>query len=229
MYIRLEGKDDNMDIRETLVEAGKRLLGEGLTVETWGNISVKDDQGLVYITPSGMDYETCVPDDIVVMTMDKKIVSGKRRPSIETDLHLGVYRARPEIGAVLHTHPIYSNVFAAMGESIPLGICDESAQALGGTIKTADYALPGTLELAENCVKALGNRANACLLQSHGAVCVAKDLKGAFKVAKVLEMTAEIYYRIRAIGGNFIPISEENIKAMQSYVAESYGQPKDVL
>lgn len=216
-----------MDMREILVEAGKKLIGEGFTVETWGNISIKDEDGRVYITPSGMDYDTCTVDDIVVMSLDKEILSGKRVPSIETDLHLQIYRARPEVGAVVHTHPIYSTVFSAMGEGIPFGICDESAQALGGEIKTAAYALPGTMELANNCVEALGTISNACLLQSHGAVCVGRDIKGAFKVARVLEMTAEIYYRIRAIGGNFIPISSENIKAMQSFAASKYGQPKE--
>ena len=214
-----------MDMRQVLVDAGKKLIHEGFTVETWGNISVRGDDGLVYITPSGMDYEGCTVDDMVVMTIDKKIVSGTRRPSVETDLHIEVYKARPEVNAIVHTHPIPSTVFACMGESIPL-IIDEAAQALGSEVRTAPYALPGTLELAKNCVKALGEKANACLLQSHGAVCVGCNMKGAFKVAKVLEMTAEVYYRIRSIGGNFVPISDENISAMQSYVACQYGQPK---
>ena len=214
-----------MDMREIIIEAGKKLLRENLTVETWGNISLRDGEGLVYITPSGMDYETCTVEDIVVMKIDKKIVSGKRRPSIETDLHLEVYKARPEVKAIIHTHPIYSTVFSCMGESIPL-ILDEAAQALGGEVKTAAYALPGTIELANNCVKALGEKSNACLLQSHGAVCVSCDMKGAFKVAKVLEMTAEVYSRIRSIGGSYIPLSDENICAMQNYVACKYGQPK---
>lgn len=214
-----------MDMREVIVKAGKKLIHEGFTVETWGNISVRDGEGLVYITPSGMDYESCTADDIVVMTIDKTIVSGARKPSIETDLHLEVYKARPEVKAIVHTHPVYSTVFGCMGERIPM-LMDEAAQALGEEVRTAAYALPGTPELAYNCVKALGDKANACLLQSHGAVCVGCDIKNAFKVAKVLEMTAEIYYRIRAIGGSFIPISDENICAMQDFVACKYGQPK---
>ena len=214
-----------MDYREVIVSSGKKLLHEGFTVETWGNISVRDEDGLVYITPSGMDYETCTVDDVVVMTPDKKIVSGTRRPSIETDLHLLVYKARPEVRAIVHTHPINSTVFSCMGESIPI-LTDEAAQALGDEIRTAAYGLPGSIELAENCVSALGRKANACLLQSHGAVCVGADMKSAFKVAKVLEMTAEIYYRIRAVGGTYIPLTPENIAAMQDFVAHRYGQPK---
>lgn len=213
-----------MDMRSVIISAGKKLIREGFTVETWGNISVRDEADKVYITPSGMDYETCTVDDVVVMDLDGNILSGERKPSIETALHLSVYRARPEVGAIVHTHPIYSTVFSCMGEGIPL-LIDEAAQALGAEIKTADYALPGTEELADNCVKALGLNANACLLQSHGAVCVGKDMKSAFKVARVLEMTAEVWYRIRSVGGKYIPISNENIKAMQDFVATKYGQP----
>ncbi len=215
-----------MDMRSTIVAAGKKLINEGFTVETWGNISVRDEAGRVYITPSGMDYETCTVDDIVVMALDGSILSGQRKPSIETGLHLAVYRKRPEVMAIVHTHPVYSTVFSCMGEGIPQGICDEAAQALGGEVKVAAYALPGSTELAENCVKALDEKTKACLLQSHGAVCVGKDIKAAFKTAKVLEMTAEIYYRIRSIGGSFIPISPENINAMENFVAHHYGQPK---
>lgn len=214
-----------MDMRSIIVNAGKKLIREGFTVETWGNISIKDDAGRVYITPSGMDYETSTEDDIVVMDLDGSILSGKRKPSIETLMHLSIYRARPEVGAVVHTHPIYSTAFSCMDEGIPL-LIDEAAQALGAEVKTTRYALPGTQELADNCVKALGLKANACLLQSHGAVCVGKDMKSAFKVARVLEMTAEIWCRIRSMGGKYVPISEDNIKAMQDFVATKYGQPE---
>ena len=212
-----------MNEKQLIIESGKKLLHEGFTVETWGNISVRGADGLVYITPSGMDYDTCCEDDVVVMTLDGTVVDGHRVPSIEHGLHRAVYAARPDVNAIVHTHPIYSTVFSAMGENIPL-LIDEAAQALGDEVRTAPYALPGTDELAQNCAEALGQKANACLLQSHGAVCVGRDMKAAFKTARVLEMTAEIYWRIRAAGGKFIPISAENIAAMQDFVAHRYGQ-----
>jgi L-fuculose-phosphate aldolase len=112
-----------------------------------------------------------------------------------------------------------------MGEDIPL-ITDESAQTLGATCHRANYALPGTDELARECVKALGKEAKSCLLQSHGAVCVGENMDAAFKVSKVLEVTAQIYYMVRSTGSRPIPISDENIKAMQEYVKHSYGQVK---
>lgn len=216
-----------MDMRELVVEYGKKMLREHFTIETWGNISARGEDGLVYITPSGMDYETCAADDIIVMTPEKKVISGSRKPSIETDMHLSIYKARPELGAVIHSHPIFSTVFACMGETIPIGICDEAAQVLGAETKTAKYALPGSPELAASCLEALGTVSNACLLQSHGAVTVGADLKAAFKVLRVLEMTLEVYHRIRAMGADFLPISEANIKAMQNFVVTEYGQPKN--
>ena len=212
-----------MDYKQLVIDSGKKLLHEGFTVETWGNISVRGSDGLVYITPSGMDYDVCTVDDVVVMDLAGTVMEGTRVPSIEQGLHRAVYLARPEVNAVVHTHPVYSTVFSAMGENIPL-LIDEAAQALGGEVRTAPYALPGSEEIAAGCAAALGKKANACLLQSHGAVCVGDSMKAAFKTARVLEMTAEIYYRIRAVGGRYVPISEANIAAMQEFVAHRYGQ-----
>lgn len=215
-----------MQYKKLIVESGLRMLHSGLTVETWGNISVRDPKtGYVYLTPSGMDYSTIVEDDVVVCDLAGKVVEGSRKPTIETGLHLGVYRSRPEANAIIHTHPLYSTVFSSMGRDIPL-IIDEAAQVLGDVCRTAPYALPGSQELADNCVNALGKTANSCLLQSHGAVCIAGDMDGAFKVAKVLEMTAQIYYMICAAGGTPVPISDEHIRAMQDFVKYHYGQGK---
>ncbi|MBC5744062.1 class II aldolase/adducin family protein [Lachnospiraceae bacterium MD308] len=215
-----------MNYKQLIVESGKRMSGSGLTVETWGNISFRDKEtGLVYLTPSAMLYDTIVEDDVVVCRLDGTIVEGERKPTIETEMHLSVYRNREDVNAIIHTHPIYSMVYAAQGKDIPL-IIDEAAQILGDVCRCADYALPGSAELAENCVKALGERSNSCLIHSHGAVCVSGDMDGAFKTAKVLEVTAQIYYMIEATGGKPAGISDENIKAMQDFVKNSYGQGK---
>jgi len=213
-----------MNYKKLIVESGLRMLNSGYTVETWGNISFRDKEtNLVYLTPSGMDYTIVTQDDIVVCDLDGNIVEGTKKPTIETGLHLAIYKARPEVNAVVHTHPMYSMVFSCCGEDIPL-VIDEAAQTLGGTVKTAEYALPGSPELAQNCVEALGTQSNACLLKSHGAVCVGEDMDSAFKVSKVLEVTAEIYQMIRAIGKTPYKISDENIVAMQDFVKNVYGQ-----
>lgn len=211
------------DFRKDIVDAGKKMLGCGLTVGTWGNISVYDrESGKVYLTPSGMPYNTLLSEDVPVLDIDGNVIEGKRKPTIEKDLHLGIYREYKNVNAVLHTHPKWSMIFACIGKDIPL-ICDEAAQFLTGPVKCTHYALPGSKEIADECVKAL-SFSNACLLSSHGSVIVGKDLDETFKIATVLEYTAEIYYRILSLGGKPQEISEDNIKFMYEFVHTKYGQ-----
>jgi L-fuculose-phosphate aldolase len=194
----------------------------GLTVQTWGNISCLED-GKIYITPSAMDYGAIGEDDIVVMRPDGVILEGRRKPSIEAALHLAVYAARPDVLAIVHTHAIHSNIFACTGEEIPL-FHDEAAQTLGDVVRVAPYALPGSVELAKSCVNTLGATAKACLLRNHGAVCVSGSMDGCFKVAAVLEMLAELYYKIRAMNASYLSLSDENIKMMMDFAKNSYGK-----
>ena len=210
--------------KREVIDAGIRMLSEGITIGTWGNVTVRDPEtGYVYLSPSGMPYKTLVEDDIVVVRLDGSRMEGTRKSTIETEMHLAIYRARPECNAVIHTHPIYSTAFSAMGEDIPL-LLDEAAQVLGDVVRTTAYALPGSQELADECVKALGEKSMACLLRSHGAVCLGKDLEQAFGNSTVLEATARVYSIIRSMGGQFDPISPENIAFMQNFVKNSYGQ-----
>ena len=213
-----------MDHAALIIEAGKRMLRQGETIGTWGNISSLDpEKGEVYITPSGMAYDALTAADIVVLTREGEIIRGDRRPSVETELHLSVYRARPECRAVIHTHPVYSTAFSAMGEDIPIFL-DEAAQTLGDTVKTARYAMPGSRELAEYCVEALGTQAMACLLRSHGAVCIGETMEKAFTVSAVLESTARILMMIRAMGGTPETYSAQRLIAMKDFMKNKYGQ-----
>lgn len=211
-----------MNYKAFLVECGKKMLHSGLTVETWGNISVRDPEtGYVYLTPSGMPYDTLVDDDIVVMDVDGNRIEGERKPTIEYGMHLGIMKRRSDVNAIIHTHPVYSQVFALLHEPIP-PVIDEAAQILGGTVGVTEYALPGSPEMAQNAIETLGDGA-ACLLANHGAVAAAKDMDGAFRVCTVLEMTAKIYYMARCIG-NPEAISDDKVAFMKDFVANHYGQ-----
>ncbi len=215
-----------MNYKALIVESGKRMEGSGLTVETWGNLSARNPlTGKVYLTPSAMDYSKIVESDVIVSDIDGNILEGTRKPTIEMGLHLAVYKARPEINAIIHTHPIYSTAISSMGEDIPL-FNDEAAQVLGDICRTCDYALPGTEELALNCVKGLGKTANSCLLKSHGAVCIGPDMNMAFKVAKVLEMTARILCIIKSCGKTPDPIPEEYIEHMKKAARDYFKTNK---
>lgn len=211
-----------MDYKKFIVECGIRMLNSGLTVETWGNISVRDPEtGLFYLTPSGMPYDIIEPEDIIVMDKDLNIVEGTRKPTIEFGMHIGIMNVRPDVNAVIHTHPVESQVFACLHRDIP-PVIDEAAQLLGGTVKCAKYALPGSEELAHNVIEALGDGA-ACLMANHGAVCVGTDMDKAFRVCTVLEMTAEIYQKALAIGKPE-PIDEDKVLFMKDFAANHYGQ-----
>lgn len=211
-----------MDYKKFIVENGIRLYQSGLTVETWGNISVRDPEtGLFYLTPSGMPYDQIVPEDVIVMDKDMNIVEGTRKPTIEYSMHIGIMNRRPDVNAIIHTHPVDSQVFACLRQDIP-PVIDEAAQLLGGTVVCAKYALPGTPELAENVIEALGDGA-ACLMANHGAVCVGADMDTAFKVSTVLEMTSKIYYKALAIGKPVV-LDEDDVLFMKDFVANHYGQ-----
>jgi L-fuculose-phosphate aldolase len=211
------------DVRKEIIRTGRRMQTDGMTIGAWGNISARDADGNICITPSGMDYQLLVPEDIIRMDADGNVLEGMRKPSVETPLHLAVYKARPDCRAIVHTHPIYSTAFSVMGENIPL-VLDEAAQQLGDTVRTAEYALPGTKELAENCVRALGEKSMACLLKAHGAVCLGGDLRQAYLVSGVLESAARILSLVRSMGGQAEPISAEDIAAMQEFMRTRYGQ-----
>ena len=209
--------------KKLILDSGLRMLHSGLTVETWGNISARDPEtGLVYLTPSAMHYEKLREDDIIVAKLDGTLVEHRRKPTIEMDMHLSIYRARPDINAIVHTHPIYSQIFAVLREDIP-PVIDEAAQIMGGAVHCTEYALPGTAELATNCVAALGKAGRACLLANHGAVCIGADMEGAFKVSTVLEMTAHIYQLARAIGKP-VTLGEDLVSTMHDFAYNQYGK-----
>ena len=116
---------------------------------------------------------------------------------------------------------IDSGSYALLHEDIP-PVIDEAAQTLGN-VKVTEYALPGSPEMAQNAIDAIGAEGSACLLANHGAVAVGKDMDTALKVCTVLEMTAQIYYMARCIGKP-MPIDAEKIAFMKEFVSKSYGQ-----
>ncbi len=212
------------ELKQAVREGGLTLFNEGLTVGTWGNISIRDEEtGLVYIKPSGMPYPDIKDDDIVVMNSEYRVVDGKRKPSIEYNFHIAIYNARSDVHCVLHYHPVYSSVFGVLREDIP-GISEDFVQLVGDKIINCEYALPGTEELARHVVKGLGDR-NAVMIPNHGTICVGGDFKTAEKTIFVVEKAAHIYILARSIGTPRL-ISEEDIKAMQKFAKNFYGQGK---
>ncbi|NCB01694.1 MAG: class II aldolase/adducin family protein [Spirochaetia bacterium] len=210
--------------KQQVVDAGNKMVALGLTVGTWGNISIRDTEtGLIYIKPSGMPYDEITTDDIVVMNSEMEIIEGTRKPSIEFALHISIMNHRKDVNTVIHTHPIYSTAFSVARKDIP-GISEDFVQIVGDKVINCEYSLPGTPELAKNVVIGLGDR-NAVMIPNHGTVCVGSDVPSALKICHVVEKSAQTYI-LASIIGVPVEISPEDKKAMQHFAKNFYGQGK---
>lgn len=210
--------------RSAIVRLGKRLLATGLTSGTGGNLSIfHRRKHLVAISPSGVPYDKLVPKDIVMVDIDGSVVEGSHKPSSELDFHLALYRKRPDIQAVVHTHSVYATTFACLNREIPavhylIGYC-------GHKIPLAPYATFGTPELAANVAEAIG-AGYAVLLANHGLVAVGPNLDRAFTVAEQIELVARIYYQAQSIGDPVVLGHEEMDRVIEKFA--TYGQKQSV-
>ncbi|HEX2182022.1 MAG TPA: class II aldolase/adducin family protein [Rubrobacteraceae bacterium] len=212
------------DLRKEIVETCLRMSASGLVAGTEGNVSARTPEGNVLITPSGLDYATMEPGDVVVVSLDGKWLEGSFEPSVETPMHTGIYRSRPETLGVVHTHARFSTTLACLNWEIPpvhymlANLSDE------GRVPVARYATYGTEELARNASEALGSDHRACLLRNHGTICVGATVSQAYSRTELLEQMAEIYYRARAAGQPVVLSAEEMAEVAAKI--HDYGQSK---
>ncbi len=190
---------DWTELRQAVAAGGRRLLAEGLVIRTWGNVSVRADPDQMLITPSGRAYEDMAPEDIVPVNLRTGAYEGPLKPSSEGKMHAEIYRTRPEIQAVIHTHQINASTVAAARREVP-PILEDVVQLIGPTIRVADYCLPTTKKSVRLAVKALRGRM-AALLANHGAICVGRDLDEAFTVCLLLEKACKTFIEAEFLGG----------------------------
>lgn len=179
--------------RESVLFHSKRMWEAGLVVASAGNVSARvSGLDAIAITPTSVSYDVMTADQVVVVSLDSGLpIESKSRPSAELPTHLAVYRHRPDVGAIVHTHAPYVSTLSVLRRALP-PIIDEMIVYFGGTIEVADYAFTGTDDLGANVVAALGDRAGV-LLSNHGNVCVGSDLAEALHVALTMEATARVY------------------------------------
>lgn len=210
--------------RIQVLETARLMRRAGLVVGEAGNVSQcfrePGGRALMAITPSGRCYDTMTAGDIVVLDLGGRCAAGDLAPSIESAMHLAIYGARTNVGAVVHTHSVHASIMAVTGREIP-ALLDDQVTFLGGEIKVADYALPGSPELARNAVAALGQR-NAVLLANHGALAVGRDLAEAFDHCQLLEKTAKIYALARLVG-EVRALSPRALEAGRTAFAARFG------
>lgn len=217
---------DNIEkARTRIVEIGKRMLKSNLVTATWGNVSCRvDGENHVAITPSGMGYDTLLVEDIVVLDIDGNVVLGDRRPSTELPMHLHIYKQREDINAIVHTHSTYATALACAYKPVS-PIVEELVQVVGGDVRVAKYALPGTPELAANVLTAARDR-QAVLLANHGMVGMSRSLDEAYKICEIVEKAAKILILSNMVGQP-VPISFEDVQTMREYYVKHYGQPQE--
>lgn len=209
--------------RNLVVEYGKKLVTENLTDGTGGNISIYDpEQGLMCISPSGMDYFSIKPEDVVVMNLDGEIVDGDKKPSSEKDLHIQMYKHKPGMTAAVHTHSMFCTVLACLGEPI-YSVHYVLADAATDVVPVTPYLTYGSKELAVAAAETIGD-AKATLLANHGFISVGKDINDAFGIARECEWVAQIQWRCNCTGKPNILSREEMEKVMIKF--QSHGQVK---
>lgn len=210
--------------RAALVDHARRLLRDRLVTGTSGNLSLRLGEGaaaLVAITPSGVDYERMEPDHVVLVDLAGRTVEGGLCPSSELPMHLAVYRRRPDVAAIVHTHSPFATTLAVAGRPIPPVHYTIAALGVTEVPVTPRYALYGSEELAELAASTLGE-GHALLLRQHGALATGRSLEEAYARALLVEHLAELAWRAALLGP--VPTLAPEELARVAEQLRTYGQ-----
>lgn len=213
------GADADRRLRESLVEACRELERRALTQGTSGNVGVRRDARSFFVSPTGMSYAALAPEDVPLMDFEGRWF-GRRRPSSEWRFHRDIFRARGEVGAIVHTHSPMATALACTGRGIP-AFHYMVAAAGGADIRCAPYRTFGTQELSDAALEALDGR-RACLLANHGVIALGADLERALALAGEVEDLAAKYCAALALGNVRVLDESEMRRVIDKF--RSYGQ-----
>jgi L-ribulose-5-phosphate 4-epimerase len=209
-------------LRQHVYELHMELPRHNLVVWTMGNVSARDPEtNLVVIKPSGVRYEEMHPEDMVIVDLDANVIEGKYKYSSDTLTHLYVYRHRPDINGMVHTHSTFATAFAAVGKPIPCfltGVADE----FGGEIPVGGFNLIGGIEIGKTIVDCIG-QSKAILMQNHGVFTIGKTAKDAVKAAVMAEDAARTSFYAMQLGTP-ISIAPDDIARLNDRYTNVYGQ-----
>jgi L-ribulose-5-phosphate 4-epimerase len=209
-------------LKEQLVRLHLELPKNNLVAWTGGNVSARNPEtGFMVIKASGIRYEEIGPEHMVVMDMSGQVVEGDFKPSSDAYSHLYIYKHRPDVGGVVHTHSRYATAFAAVGKPIPVYLTAH-ADEFGGSIPCGGFALIGGEEIGRVVVNSIG-RSPAVLLKNHGVFTVGASAKAALKAAVMVEDVARTVWLALQIGQPDEIPAEQIDKLYRRYQTE-YGQ-----
>lgn len=211
-------------VRATVCDLHAELVRYGLVAWTSGNVSGRvPGTDLFVIKPSGVSYDDLTPASMAVCHLDGMLADGELAPSSDTAAHAYVYRRRPDVGGVVHTHSTYATAWAARGEPIPCvltGMADE----FGGEIPVGPFALIGDDSIGRGIVDTLADhRSPAVLMRNHGVFTIGKDARAAVKAAVMCEDVARTVHLARQLGEP-IPIEPADISRLYERYQNVYGQ-----
>jgi len=211
-------------LREDVCALHLELPKNNLVAWTSGNLSARDPEtNLVVIKPSGIKFADLTPENMVVVNIDGKVVEGEYKPSSDTASHCVIYRARPDVNGVVHTHSRYATAFAVLGREIPC-VTTAMGDEFGGPIPCGGFALIGGEEIGQLVVDTLkDSHSPSCLLQNHGVFAVGKDAEGAIKAAIMTEDNAAIVW-LALQTGTPLTISDDDIAKLHHRYTHVYGE-----
>jgi len=184
--------------RDQLVAIMNRIYHNGMTTLSGGNLSIKDDNGDIWITPSGIDKGKLAPKDMMCVKTDG-VVAGPHKPSSEFPFHRAIYRLRPDLRAIVHAHPPALVSFSIVRE-VPDTRIIPQANRVCGPVGYAPYALPGSEKLGENIAATFAEGYNIVILENHGMAAAGANLLDAFHRLETLDFCARTLVRARALG-----------------------------
>ncbi|HNY66919.1 MAG TPA: class II aldolase/adducin family protein [Deltaproteobacteria bacterium] len=193
---------------------------------TGGNVSVRvDGEQAMAITPSSARYQDLSAGDICIVGFDLALIEagGALKPSMESGMHSAIYRSRPDVNAVVHTHQTYASVLAVLAEPIP-ALFDEVSFALGQAVEVIPYALSGSHELAANVEGKVGSNANAYLIQNHGALALGRTLEKALYHAELLEKLSHVYCLALSTGRAVHTLPEPTVEMARALRDNEVGE-----
>jgi L-ribulose-5-phosphate 4-epimerase len=176
-----------------IVETAQILVKKGYLMATGGNLSMRiPGEAALAITPSNFDYMKMTASDICVLDFKLNILEGELKPSVESAFHAGIYQARGDVNAIIHTHQVYTSALALMKTPIP-ALFDEQVRYLGRSVEIIPYSPSGTDLLKKTIVKHIKNHNNAFIMQNHGALCFGESMLRAIYNVEILEKCSLAY------------------------------------
>jgi L-ribulose-5-phosphate 4-epimerase len=208
--------------KKEILKTALQLKEYRLIALSGGNVSLRNSEGYILVTPSGMIYEYMVPGDILVLDIDGNIIEGTRKVSVDTEAILYILKNMPEVDAVIHTHQVYASAVGLVEDELPAAVTTLPNACLG-PVNVAPYTSAASLEMGIATVEHIGDR-RAVILKNHGVVTVGKTLKEALYAAVYLEDAAKTYIMAKAIGTPAILDKEQVEVAVDKFKPGAYGQ-----